>query len=78
MIEYILPFLAGVCIGACAIYVVCSRVGIPASIIRQTILILTTLYGYLENDGKIDEVERKALAIAVGDLIGKIKTEYGK
>lgn len=75
MIEVYLPFLAGLCIGAAATFVITRKLTVSGSVARQALTTLTTLYTSLEDDGKLSEAERAKIHAEVMKLIEQLKTK---
>lgn len=73
MIEYFLPFLAGLCVGAAAVFIVLRKMNLSGSAARQALTILATLYTSLADDRKLSDAERVALAEEVRKLIALLK-----
>ena len=74
MIEYFLPFLAGLCVGTAAVFIVLRKMNLSGSAARQALTILATLYVSLADDRKLSDTERTALAEEVRKLIELLKT----
>ena len=75
IIEPLLPFLAGLCVGAAVAYIVLRKTTVSGSVVQQILITLAKLYTCLADDGKISAAERALLADEVHTLINLLKTE---
>ena len=73
MIEYIIPVLAGICLGVAGTLIITRRVNISGDVAQQAIIVLSTIYTSLADDGKLSNAERAALAEEVRKLIELMK-----